>query len=206
MSAAWAVHDDPYDPIGSLPTVRSIVRTFAAAMSSSSFYLRDLTLPITSYFTGEGFNRAVVGALGAAKIEDSVTPFFCVTTDLHTSSAVVHRSGAEASPTFVTPRPRTLLARPRGKPRDGGPTTHTGHAPPPSGQPLPSSSLSLCSIGAAPAAVFLSQTPSPLEPFARRKHPPPPAAQSPTHTAPPQTHRTPTRFMGQSWLRVRVRA
>ena len=94
MSAVWALHDDPYDPIGSLPAVRSVIRAFAGAMSSTWFYLRDLTLPITSYFSGEGFNRSVVTALGGAKIEDSVTPFFCVTTDLHTSSAVVHRNGA----------------------------------------------------------------------------------------------------------------
>jgi len=49
---------------------------------------------MTSYFSGEGMNRGIVQALGGAQIEDSVTPFFCVTTDLHTSSAVIHRSGS----------------------------------------------------------------------------------------------------------------
>jgi len=94
VSAVWSLYDDPFDPIGSLSAVRCVVRNFAAGMSSTWGFVRDLTLPITSYFSGEGLNRFVVNALGAAKIEDLVTPMFCVTTDLYTSSAVIHRNGA----------------------------------------------------------------------------------------------------------------
>jgi len=43
---------------------------------------------------GAGFNRLLVAAFGDAKIEDLPTPFFCVTTDLTTSSGFVHRNGS----------------------------------------------------------------------------------------------------------------
>ena len=54
VSAVWSLYDDPFDPIGSLSAVRCVVRNFAAGMSSTWGFVRDLTLPITSYFSGEG--------------------------------------------------------------------------------------------------------------------------------------------------------
>ena len=51
-------------------------------------------VPFTSYFSGRGFNALLVAAFGDAKIEDTPTPFFCVTTDLTTSSGFVHRNGS----------------------------------------------------------------------------------------------------------------
>ena len=94
VGGVWALNDDPFDPIGSVTTVRLVVRQFCARMSSLWEKIKELTLPITSYFTGGGFNRVLVSTFGDAKIEDCPTPFYCVTTDLSTSHGLVHRNGS----------------------------------------------------------------------------------------------------------------
>ncbi|KAG5193025.1 hypothetical protein JKP88DRAFT_346394 [Tribonema minus] len=76
--------------LGILPRVNRFART----MSSTWGYVRDLTLPITSYFSGFGFNQGTQLAFGAAtRIEDFWLTYLCVTTDLTTSSAATHVNG-----------------------------------------------------------------------------------------------------------------
>ena len=95
VAGVWAQHDDAYDAIGALSRIRSAVRQFSQSMSSIWSKLQELNfLPFMSYFSGAGFNRLLVAAFGDAKIEDLPTPFFCVTTDLTTSSGFVHRNGS----------------------------------------------------------------------------------------------------------------
>ena len=72
-SAAQALHDDPYNEVGSLSQIRLVVRTFCARMSSIWSKVLEITLPHTSYFSGDGFNNVIIRAFGSAKIEDTPT-------------------------------------------------------------------------------------------------------------------------------------
>ena len=57
-------------------------------------FLRDLTLPLLSYFSGHNFSRVVREAVGAnVMIEDLWLNFFCVSTNVRRSDISVHRSG-----------------------------------------------------------------------------------------------------------------
>ena len=94
LSGVWALHDDPYNEVGSLSQIRLVVRTFCARMSSIWSKVLEITLPHTSYFSGDGFNNVIIRAFGSAKIEDTPTPFFCVSTDLSSCNGLVHRNGA----------------------------------------------------------------------------------------------------------------
>ena len=94
MSAVWALNDDPYDDIRSMSEIRRIVRTFASSMSSVWLKIKDLTIPMTSYFSGDSFNKGIVNAVGDAKFEDAPIPIFACSTDLYTSHGFVHRNGA----------------------------------------------------------------------------------------------------------------
>lgn len=71
-----------------------VVAKFSAEMSSTWKKIRDLTFPITSYFTGLAFNRSIVKLFQGKKIEDLWLPFFCMSTDLTDSKAIPHRNGA----------------------------------------------------------------------------------------------------------------
>lgn len=53
----------------------------------------DYTLPLISLSSGRRVSRLLRGEVGTVDIEDLALPFFCVSTDLVTSSMVVHRSG-----------------------------------------------------------------------------------------------------------------
>jgi lysophospholipid hydrolase len=71
-----------------------VISHFAGDMSSVSKKVRDLTLPVTSYFTGESFNRTIVKTFEGLQIEDLWIPFFCMSTDLTDSVEIAHRNGA----------------------------------------------------------------------------------------------------------------
>ena len=73
--------------------VRIMVTKFAKEMSSAWGRVIDLTLPVVSYFTGWGMNRALGINLGETKIEDCWLPFFCCTLDLISCMPIVHRNG-----------------------------------------------------------------------------------------------------------------
>jgi hypothetical protein len=58
--------------------VFSTVRRMAREMSSIRNKLFDLTLPITSAFSGRLFNRSIRKFLGKMRIQDLVLNYFCV--------------------------------------------------------------------------------------------------------------------------------
>jgi len=73
--------------------VRVMVTKFAKEMTSFWGRIMDFTIPVVSYFTGWGMNRALGLNLGESKIEDTWLPFFCCTLDLISCMPIVHRNG-----------------------------------------------------------------------------------------------------------------
>lgn len=55
--------------------------------------LLDLTYPITSMFSGRGFNETIRETFGDVYIEDLWTPYFTLTTDITASSCRIHTNG-----------------------------------------------------------------------------------------------------------------
>ncbi|HTR86860.1 MAG TPA: cyclic nucleotide-binding and patatin-like phospholipase domain-containing protein [Reyranella sp.] len=55
--------------------------------------LHDYTLPFVSLFGGRHVSRLLQSAFGEKDIEDLILPFYCVTANLTTASADVHRVG-----------------------------------------------------------------------------------------------------------------
>jgi NTE family protein len=55
--------------------------------------LRDYTLPLVSLFRGRQVTELLRSAFGEHDIEDLILPFYCVTANLTTSTADVHRTG-----------------------------------------------------------------------------------------------------------------
>lgn len=55
--------------------------------------LLDLTYPITSMFSGRGFNETIRDTFGDVYIEDLWTPYFTLTTDITASSCRIHTNG-----------------------------------------------------------------------------------------------------------------
>lgn len=53
----------------------------------------DLTYPITSMFSGRGFNQTIRETFGDVYIEDLWTPYFTLTTDITASCSRVHTNG-----------------------------------------------------------------------------------------------------------------
>jgi len=76
-----------------LVRVESECRKMAAEMSSMRSKLLDLTLPMTSIFSGYMFNRGIRKRLGNLRVQDLVLNFFCVSVDLQKQKEVVHRKG-----------------------------------------------------------------------------------------------------------------
>lgn len=55
--------------------------------------LLDLTYPITSMFTGKGFNQTIIDTFGDVYIEDLWVPYFTLTTDISASCSRIHTNG-----------------------------------------------------------------------------------------------------------------
>ncbi|KJE96763.1 patatin-like phospholipase domain-containing protein 7 [Capsaspora owczarzaki ATCC 30864] len=55
--------------------------------------IRDLTVPLTSFFSGDAFNRILRRIFGETLIEDFWLPYFCTTTNITTNSLNVHQEG-----------------------------------------------------------------------------------------------------------------
>ncbi|KAI9476111.1 MAG: hypothetical protein EXX96DRAFT_575823 [Benjaminiella poitrasii] len=68
-------------------------RMFAGRVSSIWRQIMDLTYPVTAWFTGHEFNRAVWKCLGDSQIEDYWLPFYAVTTNITFSKMEVHTTG-----------------------------------------------------------------------------------------------------------------
>ena len=103
---------------------RIIARRLAVHMSSTWEQLRDLTLPVVSYFSGFRMNRALEPLFRGAKIEDCWLPFFCMTLDLISCAPIVHRNGTlwryvRASMALVGLLPRVRSPSPGARPRPG---------------------------------------------------------------------------------------
>ncbi|UJR38136.1 hypothetical protein I4U23_030815 [Adineta vaga] len=69
-------------------------REWCKKMQSFWRKLVDLTYPITSMFTGAGFNETIEEALLDVQIEDLWIPYFCITTDISASKMRVHTTGS----------------------------------------------------------------------------------------------------------------
>ena len=84
MSGLWSLHRD-------LATVSQSCGVWFEFMQKKSNLL-DLTYPITSLFSGAYFNWSIKEAFPEEiSIEDLWLPFYCVSTDISTSTERVHR-------------------------------------------------------------------------------------------------------------------
>jgi len=68
-------------------------KKMADSMANNWERLRDLTLPLVSFFSGYRFNRGIQKTLGRRRIQDLVCNFFCVSTDIRNNVQVVHTKG-----------------------------------------------------------------------------------------------------------------
>ncbi|XP_063787736.1 patatin-like phospholipase domain-containing protein 6 isoform X2 [Pseudophryne corroboree] len=66
---------------------------WAQMMSSLTRTAMDLTYPITSLLSGSAFNSTLFNLFGQKQIQDLWLPYFCITTDISSSSMRVHREG-----------------------------------------------------------------------------------------------------------------
>lgn len=87
IGAVYALH--PHD----LALVESKVHALSQSLSSIMEKLRDLTLPISSFFNGSRFNRSIREYFYDLSIEDLMLNYFCVSTDIAKSRMSVHHSG-----------------------------------------------------------------------------------------------------------------
>lgn len=87
VGALWAEEGCP-------EAVASRAKLWCDVMGSLWQKVLDLTYPITSMFTGAGFNASIEGVFGDRQIEDLWIPYFAVTTDISSSQQRVHRSGS----------------------------------------------------------------------------------------------------------------
>ncbi|XP_069801426.1 patatin-like phospholipase domain-containing protein 6 isoform X2 [Dendropsophus ebraccatus] len=69
------------------------VSNWAQMISSLLRTALDLTYPITSLLSGSVFNTALIHLFGQRQIQDLWLPYFCITTDISSSSMRVHREG-----------------------------------------------------------------------------------------------------------------
>lgn len=87
IGALYAKNPDDFD------LLEKAAREMADSMSSMKEKLLDLTFPITSFFNGSRFNRAISSLLGDVRIQDLVLNFYCISVDIRNSAQVVHRKG-----------------------------------------------------------------------------------------------------------------
>lgn len=78
-----------------VPALTQKARTWSRCMTQVWRQLLDITYPETSWFSGRGFNRLLIDALGEnTQVEDLWLPYFTVTTDITDSSTRVHTHGS----------------------------------------------------------------------------------------------------------------
>ncbi|XP_013011319.1 patatin-like phospholipase domain-containing protein 7 isoform X3 [Cavia porcellus] len=69
-------------------------KQWAENMTSMVKTMLDLTYPITSMFSGAGFNSSICSIFGDQQIEDLWLPYFAITTDITASAMRVHMDGS----------------------------------------------------------------------------------------------------------------
>uniref|UniRef100_A0A7N5JDM0 lysophospholipase n=2 Tax=Ailuropoda melanoleuca TaxID=9646 RepID=A0A7N5JDM0_AILME len=74
--------------------IRIRAKQWAEDMTSMVKTVLDLTYPITSMFSGAGFNSSVCSVFKDRQIEDLWIPYFTVTTDITASAMRVHTDGS----------------------------------------------------------------------------------------------------------------
>nr|XP_036863395.1 patatin-like phospholipase domain-containing protein 7 [Manis javanica] len=74
--------------------IRIRAKQWAEDMTSVVKTVLDLTYPITSMFSGAGFNSTMSSVFGDRQIEDLWIPYFTITTDITASAMRVHTDGS----------------------------------------------------------------------------------------------------------------
>ncbi|XP_055896601.1 uncharacterized protein LOC106056771 isoform X2 [Biomphalaria glabrata] len=69
-------------------------REWSVGMTSLWKKIWDLTYPVTSMFTGWAFNESIENVFHDRQIEDLWIPYFCITTNISSSSMRVHSLGS----------------------------------------------------------------------------------------------------------------
>lgn len=71
-------------------------------MTSIYNQVMDITYPVTSMFTGSGFNNSIEEVFENKQIEDLWIPYFCITTDISASKMRIHMNGWLCSLHFLS--------------------------------------------------------------------------------------------------------
>lgn len=74
--------------------MRIRAKQWAEDMTSMMKTILDLTYPITSVFSGSGFNSSISSIFRDRQIEDLWLPYFAITTDITASAMRVHTDGS----------------------------------------------------------------------------------------------------------------
>uniref|UniRef100_A0A452G0T3 lysophospholipase n=1 Tax=Capra hircus TaxID=9925 RepID=A0A452G0T3_CAPHI len=83
-----------YSEERSYSQIRIRAKQWAEDMMSMVRTMLDLTYPITSMFSGAGFNSSISSVFKDRQIEDLWIPYFAVTTDISASAMRVHTDGS----------------------------------------------------------------------------------------------------------------
>ncbi|KAI4587809.1 hypothetical protein MJG53_005596 [Ovis ammon polii x Ovis aries] len=83
-----------YSEERSYSQIRIRAKQWAEDMMSMVKTMLDLTYPITSMFSGAGFNSSISSVFKDRQIEDLWIPYFAVTTDISASAMRVHTDGS----------------------------------------------------------------------------------------------------------------
>ncbi|XP_036095131.1 patatin-like phospholipase domain-containing protein 7 isoform X3 [Rousettus aegyptiacus] len=83
-----------YSEERSYSQMRIRAKQWAEGMTSMMKAVLDLTYPITSMFSGAGFNRSICSVFKDRQIEDLWLPYFAITTDISASAMRVHTDGS----------------------------------------------------------------------------------------------------------------
>ncbi|XP_011368250.1 patatin-like phospholipase domain-containing protein 7 [Pteropus vampyrus] len=83
-----------YSEERSYSQMRIRAKQWAEDMTSMMKTVLDLTYPITSMFSGAGFNRSICSVFKDRQIEDLWLPYFAITTDISASTMRVHTDGS----------------------------------------------------------------------------------------------------------------
>ncbi|XP_035995703.1 patatin-like phospholipase domain-containing protein 7a isoform X2 [Fundulus heteroclitus] len=78
----------------SLSRMRIRAREWAMEMTSTFKKALDFTYPVSSMFTGAGFNSSISNVFQSKQIEDLWIPYFNITTDISASAMRVHTDGS----------------------------------------------------------------------------------------------------------------
>uniref|UniRef100_A0A8B9Y0M5 Patatin like phospholipase domain containing 7 n=1 Tax=Bos mutus grunniens TaxID=30521 RepID=A0A8B9Y0M5_BOSMU len=83
-----------YSEERSYSQIRIRAKQWAEDMMSMVKTMLDLTYPITSMFSGAGFNSSISSIFKDRQIEDLWIPYFAITTDISASAMRVHTDGS----------------------------------------------------------------------------------------------------------------